>query len=225
MMKRFKVKQLLLEVEHFLLSILLVVVLVFFGGCGHSDQVVESAPTVEQVALNFFGDSIVFNKNLYPDSIGAINYPGRFFDPLWPTKGLFYKEQLFAARLVTGLTSPPMSREQLYVSRYDLDSADFRRAKEYINYYELNRQQPLEDIELKIPPVMTGMTLANFRLRTGKDELFVRVRHHLKSAHLNVAEILLIDHEGSYFRYFFYLDARLNVVDWHMERGYSAVPI
>ncbi len=165
--------------------IFIIVLCVSFGilTCESEREQLSSVQN-EEYALNFFVDSLLFQKQIFPfekkdwDSAQLILPPSLYFDSLMYLKeGLFTGYNIYADSVLIRLSEPFMSDAEIEFSSDSELNRTHRILKK--NYDSLKNNKDLKVIAL--PQIVQLSTLKDFKSKNPENSLFLEVNKGLKN--------------------------------------------
>lgn len=203
----------------------LLFLMVVLHGCIESSKQNESTSfqilSIEQKAMNFIRDSILFKKIYSDQSVlknDEINLIPHDIDSLWLTKGMFYGYKLYADTVCKTLSNPDHDSLTIIADKEYLTDSIIAETSEFINYININSYN-LDTINLVLPEPFLGGSEKEFLARGSDKELFIMVGKKIMSKSSQMVEVIVLRNGGSVrgpleYRISIYFDQNGNLTKW-----------
>ncbi|MEJ0055788.1 MAG: hypothetical protein WDN75_09135 [Bacteroidota bacterium] len=180
-------------------------------------SVPESKSTPEQIALTYFSDSLLLNKNTFRKDGRETMIYDHALDTTWIENGLFYGCKILGSSFSNGISRPYFNKKQLEETRHLMDTAEVRRSIEFLNDYEVKSKQELSTLYVDLPGKIKDIS-SNGPLEGDQGHtIFLTVNHFIQSSDAVIVEISVLDGLRDY-SFIIFLDRELKVIDWELKR-------
>ncbi len=201
-------------------SIIYLTCLACFSCNSPGDTTVTS---IEQTALQFFSDSVLYNKSFYQADSGYVLLIPENYKEKWKNNGIFSGWDAVCSGNVRGISKPYFERKDVF-GNPSFNNELGRKVLDLHDFYDSLKENGFASKILSIPNKISMLSYSDFIKSNDSSLAFISVRHHLKNRQEYYVQIsveskdLVVEpifgDSLERYEFYFWFDNDKNLINW-----------